>query len=77
MRKAHRFNAALRAERRAQVEDILSQVKRQIMSKRPQPQFYLPETGCYCAATHAPCSWCTDANRTEQDFNPPFKQHRS
>ncbi len=32
---------------------------------------YEKPTSCECAATpHPPCSWCTDPERTEEDFSP-------
>jgi hypothetical protein len=33
----------------------------------PEPD-YDPPTSCYCQHTAPPCGWCTDPERTEEDY---------
>lgn len=68
MRKAHYRNEFLRQLRVQYVESTLRVLSAQLIATQPKRTYYYPESGCYCAATHAPCSWCTDPSRVEEDF---------
>lgn len=68
-RNAHYRNGFKRQWRTDLVESTLRLIKAKLEMRRPKKSFYYPETGCYCAATHAPCGWCTSPDRTEEDFS--------
>lgn len=56
----------------------LAAIKERI-KKNTRDDYYEPPAACYCSVLGrmAPCSWCTDPERTDDDFNGGASPHGS